>query len=270
MPASGIRRHVLFRSTRPRGARRKESKSLLRRPPFRSTRPRGARQGSPRSAAGGDCFDPRAREGRDTAAGSTAPTTAAFRSTRPRGARRACSGCRRSARPFRSTRPRGARRCGQQRDGTWTRVSIHAPARGATCATPHSSPSDSSFDPRAREGRDLRTHPNVIAWGMFRSTRPRGARQTPERAGRVTEDVSIHAPARGATSRRHHLRARRHRFDPRAREGRDPTRGTQKARTHGFDPRAREGRDESWQRVGYGETVFRSTRPRGARPRRGR
>ena len=57
------------------------------------------------------------------------------------------------------------------------------------------------FNPRAREGRD-KDSPDVLPKAKaFQSTRPRGARLT--RANLASEDgqVSIHAPARGATSR---------------------------------------------------------------------
>ena len=76
------------------------------------------------------------------------------------------------------------------------------------------------FNPRAREGRDIAR----CGWAlMSRRFNPRA------REGRdgeypmmwISTDVSIHAPARGATfERRGHLPAGI-RFNPRAREGRD-------------------------------------------------
>ena len=101
-------------------------------------------------------------------------------------------------------------------------VSIHAPARGATRPTARQAPDRRGFNSRAREGRDpcLRFPRRNC---RFQFTRPRGARPanagrsrtrktvsihapargatTPIRAGRRAEEVSIHAPARGATSR---------------------------------------------------------------------
>ncbi len=104
-------------------------------------------------------------------------------------------------------------------------VSIHAPARGATTAHRGLREGEGSFNPRAREGRDL---VSGVAAG----------------AGAV---VSIHAPARGATaSPPPASRSHRYRFNPRAREGRDPRCGRLRARRQ----------------------QFQSTRPRGARPRR--
>ena len=78
----------------------------------------------------------------------------------------------------------------------------------------------------------------------FQSTRPRGARRRTALHHRAVEDVSIHAPARGATSRR---------------RGR-PGAGSR------FNPRAREGRDPRLCHFGASLFVFQSTRPRGARP----
>ena len=76
-----------------------------------------------------------------------------------------------------------------------TLVSIHAPeGRDSSACRGDAS---RSFDPRAREGRDVLLN------------EPRTVRAT----------VSIHAPAKGATAMHCGLRARR--FDPRAREGRD-------------------------------------------------
>ena len=119
-----------------------------------------------------------------------------FQSTRPRGARLAIQAVYTMPNRFQSTRPRGARHRGipgrrrhqgfnprarAGRDLVFVllpqtyRVSIHAPARGATNIE------------RERE-----------AWIKFQSTRPRGARQDIHFIIRLPK-VSIHAPARGAT-----------------------------------------------------------------------
>ena len=78
-------------------------------------------------------FNPRAREGRDVGLPDPCMPPAEFQSTRPRGARPA---------PARWPCHRA-------------RVSIHAPARGATY--PPNSPPEclGCFNPRAREGRDV-------------------------------------------------------------------------------------------------------------------
>ena len=100
-------------------------------------------------------------------------------------------------------------------------VSIHAPARGATVSRRKGRPECDCFNPRAREGRDeLETAPPVIVRGFnpraregrdFRREEFRCGRRcfnpraregrdacAGESAGRLR--VSIHAPARGATT----------------------------------------------------------------------
>ncbi len=165
------------------------------------------------------CFNPRARAGRDEAGAPVpassyvsihAPARGATREASLRGkpitvsihapARGATSFFHANAavRPFQSTRPRGARRDGIP----------HSGYRGG-------------FNPRARAGRDEHGDMDPSRLILFQSTRPRGARhdfdkvETPKwvfqstrpRGARLemgylildTEEVSIHAPARGAT-----------------------------------------------------------------------
>ncbi len=120
-------------------------------------------------------------------------------------------------------------------------VSIHAPARGATPSRPPRRPAEWCFNPRARAGRDNANRERNVSARTFQSTRPRGARpfrtsrrdrrcfNPRARAGRDVRrqpgaahgDVSIHAPARGATSRACRRRCSTARFNPRARAGRD-------------------------------------------------
>ena len=57
---------------------------------------------------------------------------------------------------FQSTRPRGARPPSTSRRNRRVVVSIHAPARGATAMHTASIIGGSRFNPRAREGRDVR------------------------------------------------------------------------------------------------------------------
>ena len=100
-----------FQSTRPRGARRRPRRSALTNLLFQSTRPRGARPLKRNSTRRHFCFNPRAREGRD---GDSFAASPAFNRFNPRA---------REGRDIR--RVSGA---------TPARVSIHAPARGATFA----------------------------------------------------------------------------------------------------------------------------------------
>jgi len=188
------------------------------------------------------------------------------------------------------------------------RVSIHAPARGATsgCSSRNLRGSgfnpraragrDSmfavtslihpSFNPRARAGRDLLSVDTEPLYGCF-NPRARAGRDEGIQGSRASSSVSIHAPARGATSAcgstgpiavgfnpraragRDDGRARlvggRACFNPRARAGRDP-RGPRARDTIGsFNPRARAGRDGADSGMQSGQDRFQSTRPRGAR-----
>ena len=122
---------------------------------------------------------------------------------------------------FRSTRPHGARRGAMRLTIADRRVSIHAPAWGATIDAMLWRSDIDGFDPRARMGRDRR----------------RRART------RRIEHVSIHAPAWGATRVRHLVATTADSFDPRARMGRDRRDARSIVALGGFDPRARMGRD---------------------------
>ena len=105
-----------------------------------------------------------------------------FQSTRPRGARLTVSIFVMTSAMFQSTRPRGAR-----------------PPRGHSVSRPL------RFNPRARAGRDAAFAViGDVEW-LFQSTRPRGARRDICRIDESEVEVSIHAPARGAT---HVLQAR--------------------------------------------------------------
>ena len=167
---------------------------------------------------------------------------------------------------FQSTRPRGARQHAVWLQRSSIEVSIHAPARGATCARGIRVSHTASFNPRARVGRD--------AGDRRRSVR--------------LHHVSIHAPARGATSHRRHRVHANSSFNPRARAGRDALGPAGSARSCCFNPRARAGRDGAVALVNGSLTavsihapargathalvtvessacLFQSTRPRGAR-----
>ena len=172
-------------------------------------------------------------------------------------------------------------------------VSIHAPARGATASTKRNWQGWKRFNSRAREGRDMRALKDAPRDMLFQFTRPRGARLAEikdamggfefqftrprgARRRRVDHrgrdaDVSIHAPARGATACHgqgrivvlfqftrprgarllitENIHHQRFCFNSRAREGRDPRGGISACRC----------------------CQFQFTRPRGARrasPRR--
>ena len=169
---------------------------------FQSTPPRGGRPGAfrppPCSTA---CFNPRPRAGGDWVDSVT---------------------CIWSEPRFQSTPPaRGATHAGRGagRDGG---VSIHAPARGATpmasqtpypltCFNPRPraggdrgtgrvGSAASSFNPRPRAGGDASVRASRALAAVFQSTPPRGGRLRAGFGKHADVDVSIHAPARGATS----------------------------------------------------------------------
>ncbi len=209
-----------------------------------------------------------------------------FQFTRPRGARRLHWIFQEIEAAFQFTRPRGARQRRLPPRDRLQRVSIHAPARGATPSRrPTSRPTRrfnsrarkgrdtplyqsgsrrESFNSRARKGRDGLFNAFADARRRFQFTRPQGARHkrlpghdrprvsihAPARGATTrlrirgrTGEVSIHAPARGATGERLH-KGRGGRVSIHA-----PARGAtrpppqSRSRTACFNSRAREGRD---------------------------
>ena len=143
-------------------------------------------------------FNSRAREGRDKFSASAGLASARFNSRAREG---------RDAEVKSATTP--------------DLVSIHAPARGATIAARRAK-DFLSFNSRAREGRDLlfaRRMYRIFCFNsraregrdmsigrssrilVFQFTRPRGARQPLAVDAPIPQEVSIHAPARGATTR---------------------------------------------------------------------
>jgi len=79
---------------------------------------------------------------------------------------------------FQSTRPRGARHTFLVILLIIWLVSIHAPAWGATPKAMRQDINNTSFNPRARVGRDSISALKLCINSSFQSTRPRGARQT--------------------------------------------------------------------------------------------
>ncbi len=100
-------------------------------------------------------------------------------------------------------------------------VSIHAPAGGATTIVAGTINEVAGFNPRARGGRDRIFAANRARPEKFQSTRPRGARLSILSPECWTIQVSIHAPAGGATKAQLLLAPLSSSFNPRARGGRD-------------------------------------------------
>ena len=188
---------------------------------FQSTRPRRARPTSPtHTAPDGRFQSTRPRRARLLAVTATL-TLGAFQSTRPRRARQDTLGTTYWWPLFQSTRPRRARLTESLEYSQNIHVSIHAPAKGATgrfcrvgAPTSRFNPraregrdlkislrksNTTSFNPRAREGRDSTAAVAIARWWPFQSTRPRRARLAADLLPPTALGVSIHAPAKGAT-----------------------------------------------------------------------
>ena len=168
---------------------------------------------------------------------------------------------------FQSTRPRGARLSILWRRANIARVSIHAPARGATAlrriirspslAVSIHAPArgatryvrlrklqGASFNPRAREGRDRVALLCSETFLVFQSTRPRGARLLNE----VFECADMQFQSTRPRGARHDLYGvivTRLMFQSTRPRGARRSRPRQDGQLYCFNPRAREGRDNS-------------------------
>ena len=192
---------LTFQSTLPRGERRNNiflSPLCYR---FQSTLPRGERQ--------------RRKEDKDPFAGISIHAPA-------RGATRSKPNFYPDHKKFQSTLPRGERQKPNVREylrhlisihapargATSNRrmqcfsvsISIHAPARGATKETIRRPRAHGDFNPRSREGSDGGRWMKRDIRFQFQSTLPRGERQEQDRKYLDRIIISIHAPARGATT----------------------------------------------------------------------
>ena len=191
-------------------------------------------------------------------------------------------------RRFQSTHPRGVRhhRAGPARLGyrvsihapawgatiftargslEYLRVSIHAPAWGATARHESGHPSPLGFNPRTRVGCDTASMSVLSTVKLFQSTHPRGVRHRHQPAQAAGSDVSIHAPAWGATRARSVTDKCKPCFNPRTRVGCDIRARPLEAGAACFNPRTRVGCDVS-RGVGTPDPDgFQSTHPRGVR-----
>ena len=165
-------------------------------------------------------FNPRTRVGCDPILCSRRTSRQVFQSTHPRGVRPSSSANLLQGVEFQSTHPRGVRQGTPIAGRKDIKVSIHAPAWGATRATQkHGSRLlFQSTHPRGvRRGKRQSfladkmfqsTHPRgvrrpylvrVFSTRRFQSTHPRGVRRMQTAVFCGSENVSIHAPAWGAT-----------------------------------------------------------------------
>ena len=101
-----------------------------------------------------------------------------------------------------------------------TRISIHAPARGATFFRFSRFKHLEHFNPRSREGSDCDCTFSWTQVYIFQSTLPRGERPILRYLVTRFFDISIHAPA-GATKTEMISYVELYNFNPRSREGSD-------------------------------------------------
>ena len=100
---------------------------------------------------------------------------------------------------FQSTLPRRER---QKTTGVYFKngkISIHAPAKGATRGARQLLNGTPYFNPRSREGSDLWISSTSRSSRTFQSTLPRRERRCKQYARGSRLPISIHAPAKGAT-----------------------------------------------------------------------
>ena len=107
------------------------------------------------------------------------------------------------------------------RSWPWLWISIHAPAKGATICARQQDVNKNHFNPRSREGSD-----RCRSWWFerkeqFQSTLPRRERRRKPKQGTNHVNISIHAPAKGATIYGKWGRVDLADFNPRSREGSD-------------------------------------------------
>ena len=172
-------------------------------------------------------------------------TTSRFQSTLPQGERLFVNCSCFLQIQFQSTLPQGERPSSGSTLASHNRISIHAPARGATRCTCARCSWISYFNPRSRKGSD--------ALGTLEELQ--------------IMKISIHAPARGATiATMNHFNERRFQstlpqgerqgdgrkqpgiigyFNPRSRKGSDSLSGAFFSGSSHFNPRSRKGSDSS-------------------------
>ena len=120
-------------------------------------------------------FNPRSREGSDFACEIPSARLGLFQSTLPRGERPLI--------PY---------------SEEYSKISIHAPARGATQAAGRLQRIHADFNPRSREGSDEVIKIRLIVNKDFNPRSREGSDKTAIKVTKFTP-ISIHAPARGAT-----------------------------------------------------------------------
>ena len=149
---------------------------------------------------GVNCFNPRTRVGCDPRDIQHIHRQEWFQSTHPRGVRHPIYGNSTTVQPVSIHAPAwGATGQGHEGRDQQAQVSIHAPAWGATPCCPAPAKAPCCFNPRTRVGCDMHDFRCGMRRELFQSTHPRGVRQVPTSSPVTIGQVSIHAPAWGAT-----------------------------------------------------------------------
>ena len=144
-------------------------------------------------------------------------------------------------------------------------VSIHAPARGATKLTAFSCNRRICFNPRTRTGCDIYNDVNKRMEYVSIHAPARGATYT-NAIGFPPLHVSIHAPARGATCFCRIERYGNVGFNPRTRTGCDLMLSTTLSSCITFQSTHPHGVRHPYQSNASGKAKFQSTHPHGVRP----
>ena len=165
---------------------------------FQSTHPHGVRLSRLRITPKTQSFNPRTRMGCDQDVSQYQTKDSLFQSTHPHGVRHKLA----------------------KESGASEGVSIHAPAWGATVAGLKTE----------RTGVFQSTHPHGVrrkateaktVLRVFQSTHPHGVRHQTSLSGQFGTNVSIHAPAWGATVQSYRWYKHNQSFNPRTRMGCD-------------------------------------------------
>ena len=143
-------------------------------------------------------------------------------------------------------------------------ISIHAPARGATMGSTSVRLRIFNFNPRSREGSDVMIRVLFFLLWYF-NPRSREGSDVEVNRKRRKENISIHAPARGATEVALIQYYLQNDFNPRSREGSDNQASNNVQKGDRFQSTLPRGERRRWQMSWRGSMRFQSTLPRGER-----
>ena len=132
----------------------------------------------------------------------------------------------------------------------------------------HTAKSSIRFNPRTRMGCDCSTDRPIASPRLFQSTHPHGVRLTDAYVEPLTLDVSIHAPAWGATGWMIYVHNGK-RFQSTHPHGVRPAQVVKvRKKKLCFNPRTRMGCDKSDEQMYNLAVEFQSTHPHGVRQRK--